>query len=108
MRNLQFILYYRMPQAPPLDCPLLMEQIAVQDFNHPARSADRLHQWQKPDQLAEQFVRHATKPGDLVLDPFCCTGTFPLAAARLGRVGRGCDNDSASTEIAWSRGCRRG
>jgi len=106
IRNLQFILYYRMPDAGPLDCPLLMEQISVQDFNHPARSIERFHEWQKPDELAEQLIRHSTKPGDLVLDPFCCTGTFPLAAAHLGRVGRGGDNSADHLHIAEQRGCR--
>ena len=106
VRNLQFILYYRGPDAAPLDCPNIIDQISVQDFNHPARSAERYHSWQKPDKLAERFIQHATTPGAVVLDPFCCTGTFPLAAARLGRIGRGCDISQENLNISIERGCR--
>ena len=106
IRNMQFILYYKMSQCPPLDSPIIMEQISVQDFNHPARSAERYHTWQKPKDLAERFIRHSTKDGDIVMDPFCCTGTFPLTAARLGRIGLGCDIDMDNLKIAEGRGCK--
>lgn len=105
IRNWQAILYYRMPDAPPLDCPLIMEQISVHDHNHPARSMERLHSWQKPLELAEKFVRHATKPGDVVVDPFACTGTHLLAAARVGRIAKGCEIDADNLAIAIERGC---
>jgi hypothetical protein len=105
IRNYQAILYYRMPDAPPLDCPLIMEQISVHDHNHPARSMERLHSWQKPMELAEKFVRHSTRPGDLVVDPFACTGTHILAAAKLGRIGAGCEIDASNMSIAVERGC---
>jgi DNA methylase len=37
-----------------------------------------------------------TKPGEVVLDPFCGRGTTPLSAVLLGRVAIGCDvNDVA-------------
>jgi site-specific DNA-methyltransferase (adenine-specific) len=56
-------------------------------------------------ELAEKFVRHSTRPGDLVVDPFACTGTHILAAAKLGRIGAGCEIDSENMEIAIKRGC---
>jgi hypothetical protein len=108
-QNWQAILYFRGPDAPPLNCPMLTEQFSVQDINAPGgQCGDRYHAWQKPDELAERFIRHATKPGDLVLDPFAGTGTFILAASRLGRAGRGCDSDPAMIETAVLRGCARG
>jgi len=104
--NWQAILYFRGPQAPPLDCPLMVEQFSVQDVPAPdGRQGNRYHAWQKPDELAERLVRHATRAGELVLDPFCCTGTFVIAAAKLGRIGRGCDNCRENLDIAVSRGC---
>ena len=82
--NWQAILYYRGPDAPPLDSPKMTEQFSVADINAPdGRLGDRLDAWQKPAELAERFVRHATKPGQLVLDPFAGTGTFLVEAARL-------------------------
>ena len=107
--NWQAILYYRGPEAPPLDSPKMTEQFSVADINAPdGRQGDRLHAWQKPFDLAERFIRHATQPGQLVLDPFAGTGTFLIAAGRLGRVARGCDLDEEMLQFAEGRGCRRG
>ena len=105
--NWQAILYYKGAEAGPLDCPVMLEQFSVQDINAPdGRQGDRYHAWQKPMELGERFIRHATKIGDTVIDPFCCTGTFLLAAAILGRVGRGCDFSAEHLKIAKKRGCK--
>lgn len=104
--NWQAILYYIGPEAPPLNCNSLNELFSVQDINAPdGRQGDRFHEWQKPLELAERIIKHATKPGDLVLDPFCCTGSFLLAASSLGRVARGCDISKKNLSIAIERGC---
>lgn len=104
--NWQAILYFRGMDAPRLNCPLMTEQFAVQDINAPdGRQGDRYHTWQKPDELAERIIRHSTTKGATVLDPFAGTGTFILAAARLGRIGLGCDNDSDMIATALERGC---
>lgn len=108
-QNWQAILYLRGPDAAPLDCPIMLEQFTVQDINAPdGRLGDRFHAWQKPDALAERLVRHSTKTGALIVDPFVCTGSFVLAAARLGREARGCDISESNLAIALQRGCRRG
>lgn len=44
-----------------------------------------LHHWQKPVSEATFFIEKLTEPGDLVVDPFCGTGTTLLAAKNLGR-----------------------
>lgn len=43
------------------------------------------HPAQKPLALIERIVRVATRPGEVILDPFAGTGTTGVAAARLGR-----------------------
>jgi site-specific DNA-methyltransferase (adenine-specific) len=43
------------------------------------------HPTQKPLALLDRILRASTNPGDLVLDPFCGSGTTAVAAARLGR-----------------------
>jgi site-specific DNA-methyltransferase (adenine-specific) len=107
-QNWQAVLYYAKDKAEPLDCQSMLEQFSVQEINAPdGRLGDRYHAWQKPLELAERFIRHSTKPGDVVLDPFACTGTFLLAAAKLGRRAAGCDIDEANIAIAVERGCEQ-
>ena len=105
-QNWQAILFYRGKDAPALDCPLTAEQWAVMEMNAPdGRLGNRFHAWQKPLELAERLIRHSTKPGDNVLDPFCCTGTFLLAASKLGRISKGCEINVDNAAIAVERGC---
>lgn len=105
-QNWQACLFYRGENAPALDCPLTNEQWAVQEINAPdGRQGDRFHAWQKPMEIAERFIRHSTKAGAVVFDPFACTGTFLLAAAKLGRNGVGFEIDSHNAAIAKDRGC---
>jgi site-specific DNA-methyltransferase (adenine-specific) len=51
------------------------------------------HPTQKPEALLERIVRAASRPGDLVLDPFCGSGTTGVACARLGRGFVGIDRE---------------
>ena len=102
--NWQAVLYYRGVKAGPLDCPSLNEQFAVQDIAAPdGRTNGRHHTWQKPDELARRFVRHATRAGDLVLDPFAGTGTFLVAAFELRRRAIGCERDPKMVKLARKR-----
>lgn len=105
-QNWQACLFYRGKNAPALDCPLTTEQWAVQEINAPdGRQGDRYHAWQKPMEIAERFIRHSTKSGQVVFDPFACTGTFLLAAAKLGRNGVGFEINPDNAAIAEQRGC---
>ena len=106
-QNWQACLFYRGTNAPALDCPLTHEQWAVQEINAPdGRQGDRYHPWQKPLEIGERFIRHTTKPGDKVYDPFACTGTFLLAAAKLGRRGVGMEISAENAAIAEKRGVK--
>jgi DNA modification methylase len=105
--NWQAILYYRGLEVSKLECPILIEQFAVQNINAPdGRTGIRYSPWQKPAELAERFIRHSTRPGDLILDPFAGTGTFLLAATKFKRKAKGCDNSEDMVKIAIQRGCR--
>ena len=104
-QNWQALLYLYGKRAPDLDAPNLLEQSAIQKVPAPdGRQGDRFASWQKPYDLAEMYVRHSTKEGDLVIDPFAGTGTFLLAAADLGRIARGCDRDPEALSICKERG----
>lgn len=109
IQNWQACLFYRGVDAPALNCPITNEQWAVQDINAPdGRLGNRYHSWQKPDEIAERFIRHSTQAGDFVFDPFACTGTFLLAAAKLGRKAYGFEINPDNAKIAFGRGCENG
>src|ERR1035437_8688356 len=46
---------------------------------------------QKPQALLERIIEASSKPGDIVLDPFCGCGTTVHAAQKLGRQWIGID-----------------
>lgn len=84
--NYQVVLHLYSPDSRPLDNSITNEMFSVQDINAPdGRLGDRYHTWQKPDELARRLIKHSTQPGERILDPFACTGTFPLMAARMER-----------------------
>lgn len=107
-QNYQVCLFYRGIEAPNLNIDLTNEQWAVQEINAPdGRQGDRYHMWQKPMKIAERFVRHSTQKGMTVFDPFACTGTFLLAATKLGRKAYGFEINPDNAAIAYERGCVR-
>lgn len=59
------------------------------------------HQWRKPISLIERLVRIYTNEGDLVLDPFCGSGTTLQACKNLNRNAFGIDIDPE-----WVKYCK--
>lgn len=53
----------------------------------------------KPHGAIQQYIRHYTHPGDLVLDPFCGSGGTALAALMEGRKAIAIDRSPAATFI---------
>jgi len=58
------------------------------------------HLGKKPHDAVEAYVAHHTALGDLVLDPFCGSGSTALAALRLGRKAVAIDASPAATFIS--------
>lgn len=58
---------------------------------------------QKPLALYERIIEASTNSGDLVLDPFCGSGTTLLAAERLNRRWIGIDSSAAAVQTARER-----
>jgi len=54
----------------------------------------------KPHDAIRQYILHYTKPGDLVLDPFCGSGGTAFAALMEGRKAIAIDRSPAATFIA--------
>jgi modification methylase len=63
----------------------------------------KLHPTQKPQALLARVMLAASRPDDLVLDPFCGTGTTGAVAKRLGRRFIGVERDAAYAAAAQRR-----
>lgn len=66
-------------------------------------TGERVHTTQKPLDLMLALVEQFTSPGDLVLDPFCGSGTTGVACLRLGRRFLGFELDAAYAKVAADR-----
>lgn len=63
---------------------------------------------QKPEVLLERIIAASSNPGDVVLDPFCGSGTTLAIAKNLGRQWIGIDSYDEAIKIAEKRiGCLR-
>jgi site-specific DNA-methyltransferase (adenine-specific) len=78
------------------DCPAMVA-------NTPLRAETTGYPTQKPLKLLERIVRASTREGELVVDPFCGSGTTLEAAARLGRRFAGIDVGDLAIETANKR-----
>ena len=58
---------------------------------------------QKPLALMERIVRLASSAGDLILDPFCGSGTTLVAAQSIGRYWWGVDKSDEARQITINR-----
>lgn len=69
-------------------------------------TGNRLHPTQKPIEVLTPFISAFTQPGDVVLDPFCGSGSTLLAARDLGRAYLGIELDYRHHRTACRRlGC---
>lgn len=68
------------------------------------RSKEALgYQTQKPLALLERIINASSKPGDIVLDPFCGCGTAIEAAQKLGRQWIGIDITALAIDVVEKR-----
>ena len=61
------------------------------------------HPTQKPEALLDRIIRSSTNVGDIILDPFCGSGTTGVVAARLCRKFVGFDLSETYLNLAKSR-----
>lgn len=62
-----------------------------------------LHPTQKPVQLMQTLAALVSSPGQIILDPFCGSGTTLIAAKNIGRRYLGIERDRNYVEIARAR-----
>jgi DNA modification methylase len=76
-------------------------QNSVFEIDRP--TASELHPTTKPVELIARMVANSSRPGELVYDPFCGSGSTILAAHQLGRIGYGCEIDPGYVAVELER-----
>ena len=61
------------------------------------------HPTQKPEELLRKVILASTNIGDVILDPFCGSGTTPVCAEQLQRKWMACDLSAEYLEWAANR-----
>ena len=76
------------------------DDIAIPNLIRCGKPRGGEHPNEKPVELAGRFIAAHTKPGQIILDPFCGSGTTLLAAERLGRKWIGIELDPKWSVLA--------
>jgi len=82
-----------------VDCPLS----PISDVLYWKYTGNRLHPTQKPIRALTRLIRAFSQPGDIVLDPFCGSGSVLLAAKLSGRRYIGIEVRQDYCEVAQQR-----
>lgn len=78
-------------------------RVGVFTHNKNTPGGAHFHETQKPLPLMLELVELFTDPGDIVLDPFCGSGTTGVACLRLGRRFIGIEKDAKYAAVAQER-----
>lgn len=81
--------------------PRLMRSVLQVDSVH--GDADVYNETQKPLGIVEPLVRYSLRPGSMLLDPFCGSGTALVVAKQLGARAVGIDVREEQCEAAARR-----
>jgi len=79
------------------------DNIAIPNVIRMSPPRNRQHPNEKPISLVTQFIEAHTVPGQIILDPFCGSGTTLVAAKMLGRRFIGIDIEKKYCDIAEER-----
>lgn len=61
------------------------------------------HPGEKPDRVMQGIVRLVSRPGDLVVDPYCGSGSTLIGATQAGRDAVGIESDPKWASLAKER-----
>ncbi len=77
---------------------------SIHDFIETSPSKKHFHKWQQSPEDAQEVISKLTLgKNSTVLDPFCGTGSFGIAALQLGRQFIGIEIDKKMFKIATKR-----
>ena len=80
-----------------------MKDVWTGSLTKPSEKKEGKHPTQKPEYLLERIVLASTEEGQVILDPFCGSGTTGVAALRYGRKFIGIDNCEEYLQITQRR-----
>ena len=80
-----------------------MKDVWTGSLTKPSEKKCGKHPTQKPEYLLEKIIQASTKSGDVVLDPFCGSGTTGVVANRLGRLFVGIETEEEYLNITKAR-----
>jgi len=71
--------------------------------DEPAIMRKPLHRAQKPERILARFIANSSDEGDIVLDPFCGSGSTCAVAGKLGRNFIGVEMNQEFANLAKNR-----
>jgi DNA modification methylase len=83
--------------------PLKPAPVLIDDLIEGTGREKDLQEWQQSQGEAEYLIENLTNPGDLVVDPFCGSGTACAAAKAKGRRWLGVEIDPVRAAVARHR-----
>lgn len=95
--------YFNYPLMKELNNNKQMKDVWTGSTTKKSEKAFGKHPTQKPEYLLERIILASTKEGDLILDPFCGSGTTGVVAKRLNRKFVGIDNSEEYISLAAAR-----
>jgi DNA modification methylase len=81
----------------------IWDYAGVNSFRSERMDELQMHPTVKPAGMIADAIRDCSKRGDLVLDPFCGSGTILIAAERTGRKARALEIDPVYVDVAIRR-----
>lgn len=80
-----------------------MKDVWTGSLTKPSEKVEGKHPTQKPEYLLERIILASTEKGQVILDPFCGSGTTGVEALRYGRRFIGIDVSEEYMEISKRR-----
>ena len=80
-----------------------MKDVWTGTLTKPSEKTEGKLPTQKPEYLLEKIVLSSTEEGQVILDPFCGSGTTGVEAVRFGRKFIGIDISEEYLEISRKR-----
>ncbi len=80
-----------------------MKDVWTGALTRPSERREGKHPTQKPEYLLERIILASTEDGQIVLDPFCGSGTTGVEALRFGRKFIGIDVNKEYLQISQRR-----
>lgn len=80
-----------------------MKDVWTGSLTKKSEKSEGRHPTQKPEYLLERIVISSTEENQIILDPFCGSGTTGVIAKRYGRKFIGIDNEREYLNITKKR-----